>query len=42
MPKAVKIKGGYKVVNKYTGKTMHTYKGKDAEKKARKIVRAGY
>ena len=42
MPKLIKIKGGYKVVHKQTGATLHTFKGKDAYSKASKIVRAGY
>ena len=42
MPKAVKIKGGYKVVHKQTGATLHTFKGRNAYSKAYKVVRAGY
>jgi len=42
MPKAVRIKGGVKVINKRTGKIMHVYRGKDAKSKAAKVVRAGY
>jgi len=42
MPKMVKVKGGYKVVHKQTGQTLHTFKGKEAYGKAYKIVRAGY
>jgi len=42
MPKLVKIKGGYKVVHKQTGATLHIFKGTTAYSKARKVVRAGY
>ena len=42
MPKMVKVKGGYKVVHKQTGATLHTFKGKEAYGKAYKSVRAGY
>ena len=42
MPKAVKIKGGWKVVHKLTGATLHTYRGTGAKEKAGKVVRAGY
>ena len=42
MPKAVKIKGGIKVINKRTGEVMHIYRGKNAKSKAAKVVRAGY
>jgi len=42
MPKLVKIKGGYKVVHKQTGATLHTYKGAGALAKATKVVKAGY
>ena len=42
MPKLVKIKGGYKVVHKQTGATLHTFKGRTAYSKAYKVVKAGY
>jgi len=42
MPKAVKIKGGWKVVNKYTGKTLHTYKANNAKRKALAQVKNSY
>ena len=42
MPKAVKIKGGYKVVHKLTGKTLHVYKGAGAKSRAAKVVAGGY
>ena len=34
MPKLVKITGGYKVVNVYSGKVLGKFTGKDAKKKA--------
>ena len=40
MPKAVKVKGGWKVVNKYTGKQLHKFTGNDAKRKA--AVRKGF
>jgi len=42
MPKAIKIKGGWKVVNKYTGKTLHTYKANNAKRKAHQMVKNSY
>tara|TARA_B100001245_G_scaffold235348_1_gene222909 strand:- start:304 stop:486 length:183 start_codon:yes stop_codon:yes gene_type:complete len=42
MPKAVKIKGGWKVINKYTGKQLHKFTGNDAKRKAESAVRKGY
>jgi len=42
MPKMVKTKGGYKVIHKQTGQTLHKFTGKDAYSKAYKIVKAGY
>jgi len=42
MPKAVKVKGGYVVVHKVTGKILHRYTGKGAKEKAATVVRAGY
>ena len=38
----VRIKGGYKVINKRTGKTIHTYIGPAAYSKAKAIVKKGY
>ena len=40
-PKAVKIKGGWKVVNKKTGKTLRKFTTPDAKKKAEDIVKKG-
>tara|TARA_B100000929_G_scaffold290076_1_gene282498 strand:+ start:707 stop:835 length:129 start_codon:yes stop_codon:yes gene_type:complete len=42
MPKAIKVRGGYVVVHKGTGKILHRYTGKDAKTKALAVVRAGY
>ncbi len=42
MPKAVKIKGGWKVINKYTGKTLHTYRSNNAKRKAQAQVKNSY
>lgn len=42
MPKLVKTKGGYKVVDKYTGKTIKTFRGVGARTKAQARVRKGY
>jgi len=42
MPKAVKVKGGYKVVNKHTGKTISRFFGKGAKAKADKLAAKGY
>lgn len=42
MPKLVKTKKGYKVVNKHTGKTISTYSGKGAHQKAKAKVKKGY
>ena len=40
-PKAVKIKNGWKVVNKKTGKTLRKFTTPDAKKKAEDIVKKG-
>ena len=42
MPKAVKVKGGYKVINKHTGKQIAKFYGKGAEAKAKKLATKGY
>lgn len=42
MPRLVKIKGGYAVVHKITGKTIRRFKGKNAYQKAKKLVALGY
>ena len=42
MPIKVKVKGGWKVVDKYTGKTLHVYRRTGAKTKAVKAVRKGY
>ena len=42
MPKAIKVKGGYVVVHKITGKILHRYTGKNAKERAQAVVRAGY
>ena len=42
MPKMIKVKGGYVVVHKQTGKVLHKFKGKGAKEKATAVVRAGY
>jgi len=42
MPRLVKIKGGYSVVHKITGKTIQQFKGKNAYTKAKKLVSLGY
>jgi len=42
MPVKVKIPGGWKVVDKRTGRVLHTYKGHNAKSKATKVVRKGY
>ena len=42
MPKAIKIKGGWKVVNKYTGKTLHTFRSNNAKRKAMTQVKNSY
>ena len=41
VPKAVKIENGWKVINKYTGKTLYKYKSSDAKKKAFAAVKRG-
>ena len=42
MPRLVKIKGGYAVVHKITGKTIRRFTGKNAYTKAKKLVSLGY
>ena len=42
MPEMIKVKGGYVVIHKQTGKVLHKFKGKEAKKKATAVVRAGY
>jgi hypothetical protein len=42
MPRLVKIKGGYSVVHKITGKTIQRFTGKNAATKAKKLVALGY
>ena len=42
MPRLVKIKGGYSVVHKITGKTIQRFTGKNAAAKAKKLVALGY
>ena len=42
MPIKVKIPGGWKVVDKRTGRVFHTYRGHNAKSKAVKVVRKGY
>ena len=42
MPRLVKTKGGYSVVHKITGKTIRRFTGKDAYKRAKKLVALGY
>ena len=42
MPRLMKIKGGYSVVHKITGKTIQRFTGKNAAAKAKKLVALGY
>ena len=42
VPKAVKVKGGWKVVNKHTGRQLHKFTGNDAKRKAQSAVRKGF
>ena len=42
MPRLVKIKGGYAVVHRITGKPIRQFTGKNAAAKAKKLVARGY